>query len=408
MRTQHRAIHGVQIAMIATRSFSSRAAWVPIHFQSLNNVFRTVRLPYLKKIRSPRSISFTSSSAFSSITENMADSPTESFTSSAMPRVPIGGDYAGYLATYDPMDGSFIPVPEQFIPAAMLEWGQEPSTMELLVSEATECNDNNDVFKRQTVTLFPEVGCSIDNIETKKMKEEIEMANLWQQLDISNDDRLPSMPGETQNMNYKKGAVVCQQSLLELSSHKFSLETIFGFTMIPDSRVRIKFDIVFTSSDSAFDGKLNRPISVILERQVSTVSTNGTIADGGGLDGRRVATLIGPMLRKYSDFPKMKHFKSNQYERIQSQNDRNIIYFPGTNITFSSFYSSKENVFVVEVGQFFTNERTNMNCNLSLSKSSATDEQKNYSSEKRDFYYVVRRIFNSSYENSVQSTISEL
>ena len=35
-----------------------------------------------------------------------------------------GGDFAGLVATFNPSDGTFIPIPEYLVPSELLEWGQ--------------------------------------------------------------------------------------------------------------------------------------------------------------------------------------------------------------------------------------------------------------------------------------------
>jgi len=73
----------------------------------------------------------------------------------------VGGDYAGLSATFD-AHGKLIPIQEHWIPESLLEWGQAPWCLEVLVSEDV------DATTRQTVTILPETGCAVDNLETIK------------------------------------------------------------------------------------------------------------------------------------------------------------------------------------------------------------------------------------------------
>ena len=59
-------------------------------------------------------------------------------TEQSIGQLPLGGDFAGLAATFNPGDGTFIPIPEHLIPESLLEWGQEPKCLEVLVSEAEE------------------------------------------------------------------------------------------------------------------------------------------------------------------------------------------------------------------------------------------------------------------------------
>ena len=47
----------------------------------------------------------------------------------------MGGDYAGLSATFSAITGELIPVPEYLVPKVLLEWGQGPSCLEVIVSE---------------------------------------------------------------------------------------------------------------------------------------------------------------------------------------------------------------------------------------------------------------------------------
>lgn len=85
-----------------------------------------------------------------------------------------GGDFAGLSASFSPQDGTLIKVPEHLVPEALLEWGKAPSCFEVLVSE--EFSDNN--LKRQTVQILPAVGCGVDNLETFKKEEVLEIQSL--------------------------------------------------------------------------------------------------------------------------------------------------------------------------------------------------------------------------------------
>ena len=89
----------------------------------------------------------------------------------------FGGDYAGHSATFSSIDGALIPVPNHYVPEAMVEWGQVPNGLECIVSEdlveAENENDNDakQVWERNVVTIMPEVGCGLDNLDDTMKKE---------------------------------------------------------------------------------------------------------------------------------------------------------------------------------------------------------------------------------------------
>lgn len=164
------------------------------------------------------------------------------------------GDYAGYHVTYD-MDGTHIPIPAHYVPPALLEWGQVPLALEVIVSE------QNDV--RQILTVLPETGCGNDNLEVLKRREELGEL-LWQATDA---------------------CVYVSQSSSDTTTSR--IECIFAVGESRRSRVVLSCDGV----------KLKMPVSLYLERQISETSTEGRRADGGGLDARSVSEWIGSELR---------------------------------------------------------------------------------------------------------------
>ena len=78
-------------------------------------------------------------------------------------KVCMGGDFAGLKATFS-ASGKFLPIPEYLVPAELLEWGQEPSSLEVLVSEEAKGKE----WERQIISVLPAIGCAIDNLETQK------------------------------------------------------------------------------------------------------------------------------------------------------------------------------------------------------------------------------------------------
>jgi hypothetical protein len=176
----------------------------------------------------------------------------------------LGGDFAGQAATFNPADGSLIDIPDYLIPAALIEWGQAPKCLEVLVSEDID----KERLVRSTITVLPDTGCSIDNLETVKVTDDIDLSTLW---------------GEDSNV------VALQYST---SDEELRVETIFGLEN--GYRMRVAIDLV--PHETVF--AIQSPMVLVLERRTSASSSGGTLADGGGLDGRTVSILLGERLRK--------------------------------------------------------------------------------------------------------------
>ena len=205
---------------------------------------------------------------------------------------PIGGDFAGLGATFNPSDGSFISIPQHLIPEALLEWGQEPKCLEMLVSEDFQ----DEVMVRNTITILPDTGCSIDNLETSKVTDKVDVSFLLRE----DDDTANSQPVVGLQYPVRDG-------------DEIRLETIFG---MGDSGMRMRVVIDVKPSSTVF-GVLS-PMVLALERRTSASSSGGVIADGGGLDGRTVSMLLGEELRSSKTFVEQEPFGPSSYENPET------------------------------------------------------------------------------------------
>lgn len=240
--------------------------------------------------------------------ESLIQAATSSANGNAM-----GGDFAGLAATFDPGTGAFIPIPVHLVPDALIEWGQEPKCLEVLVSEESE--DDQKTMIRNTITVLPDTGCSIDNLETVKATDSIDMSS-----------------------KYGKGTnIVGLQYQLGDTKGSLRLESVFG--MSDGYRMRVLLDLIPSASVFA----LQSPMVLTLERRTNTVSSSGTIADGGGLDGRTVSMLLGEKLRSSKTFveqlPLEENFEKNAIQHVS---------FPG-NISIAYGWLSNEE-WVVQIG----------------------------------------------------------
>ncbi len=175
----------------------------------------------------------------------------------------VGGDYAGLSATFSTTTGELIPVPEYLVPKVLLEWGQGPSCLEVICSENVE-QPQHMSMTRTTVSVVPDVGCGVDNLDTMKSQDEIDMHQIK-----SFDNTIVALEYTLPN---------------KMTRH----ETTFWLQQ-DQQRVRVMVDIQ--------DNQVKSPVTIVLEQQTSKQSTRGTIADGGGLDGRTVSRLLGDLAK---------------------------------------------------------------------------------------------------------------
>ena len=226
----------------------------------------------------------------------------------------LGGDYAGLSATFNPQTGAFIPIPERLIPNEYIQWGQEPKCLQVLVSEdmlikgkvdGEETTTATATIDRTTISILPAAGCGLDNHDTIKTEDSIDMTSSTTWNDASSSSVVVAL-------DYKNSG-----------TNSVRLETIFGISSDDtdkdgdDSfyRIRVLLDIATrrpeatasteassSSSTSLTSFHPKSPMTIILERRTNEVSSRGTIADGGGLDAKTIAELLGSQLSKSKSF----------------------------------------------------------------------------------------------------------
>lgn len=179
--------------------------------------------------------------------------------SSDAPSLLLGGDFAGYSADCDPQTGAAKPVPVYLVPASMLEWGQHPKALEVIVSEDAS---ESKLWDRVCLTVLPETGCGVDNLEVQKSTQ-----CGWKILQ------------ETSG---------CVALVRKSTPTATMVETIFR---LPADHHRLR--VALTWEESGLKG-----IAMAYEQRFETTSTQGTRADGGGLDGASLSRWMGPVLAK--------------------------------------------------------------------------------------------------------------
>lgn len=248
----------------------------------------------------------------------------------------LGGDFAGLVAKFSPSDGSLVPVPVYLIPEELLEWGQEPSALEVLVSE--EWNEESpEQFRRQEITVLPAIGCGVDNLETTKSETVFEKEQTaWSQ---PSDSTLILDTTTSSDETTTLQRLETQVSLSE--AH----------------RVRVSFNLKIENND-ATSYEIQSPIILQLERQANTTSSHGTRADGGGLDGRTVFRLLGDRLKNSHSFAERK-FSPGEWTSATGKQvtPSSLIHLPG-NISIASGAAAEDakGTWLLEISHFSADE----------------------------------------------------
>lgn len=201
-------------------------------------------------------------------------------------KVPSGGDFIGLSATFDTA-GNLIPVPEYLIPESLVEWGQAPTCLEVITSE-TSGPDEESYWNRQVLTIYPETGCAIDNLEVKKTQEQVEDCRIWKNAEETVRVLSVALPNHRQRIEVSFGATVD-----EAKDHRVRVG--INLQHVSDAKLVSDRDAPLPTSRSSW--LVVAPIQIIRERQLDKSSSEGTRADGGGLDGRSVSTWLGDNLK---------------------------------------------------------------------------------------------------------------
>ena len=282
-----------------------------------------IRSSSRRQISSSRNhVPTTSSLAMTKQQPSSSSSSTTTTTTTTTTLVSVGGgDHAGLSATFSSTTGELIPVPEHLVPESMVEWGDIPSYLEVLVSEDVLDDDDEQQhqheMERTTITVLPEVGCGIDNLETTKKVEEYDFDL---QTKNKNKSRLVQWKGSSGGKKEEQQEVVVLDRRVGLD--QLNLETIFQVDSsvqkegeeeekVYPRRIRILFTI-----DTNTNHIIKDTITLNIERLISTTSTKGTRWSGpqhnsGGLDARSVMHTIGKEI-VYGDVFSVKRVKSGE------------------------------------------------------------------------------------------------
>ena len=232
----------------------------------------------------------------------------------------LGGDYAGLSATFSSKTGQLVPVPEHLVPESMLEWGDIPSYFEVLNSEdwTTSNNEDEEELQRTTITVMPEVGCGIDNLEVTKKTEhyakDVTSFESWAQAEY------PEREVTAINRN---GQSVDMETIFKVDSESNDEEDEKSKST---RRIRVSLSLDMPTQPEA-EPVLSKLITIHVEKKSSTESTKGTAWSGpssnsGGLDARTVMNTIGKGI-VYGDVFAVKKIKGggDQWDLIPSDTE---------------------------------------------------------------------------------------
>ena len=208
----------------------------------------------------------------------------------------VGGDYAGLLATFSSKTGELISVPEHFVPASMLEWGEIPTSLEILTSEdwLSGSNDNgveSEEMERTTITVLPEVGCGIDNLEITKKIDRFGHVDESRLISLQH----PQQPErEVVAIDCKRGQSFDMETIFQVDSEVNTDEKEENILAKSTRRIRVSLSVDMKSKEPT----ISKQIKLQIERQYSPQSTQGKAWSGpsynsGGLDARTVMNTIG-------------------------------------------------------------------------------------------------------------------
>ena len=235
-----------------------------------------------------------------------------------------GGRYAGFLAEYSPQTGALLELPNRYVPDELLQWGNAPTTWDVLVEESI----NQQPLQRLVHKVLPGVGCGLDSLDTIPSIEEYDLLE-GTKVNRNNNEMMEAC----QSWLGKTGKELpCGVRDIQISSDpklRLLLETIF---VLDDTnhhhyhRLRVVLQLVADCDNSENDDTIHsskeissfqkasftshnninlrldpsHPIQTYWERRVDKNggSTHDWIDANGHLDAGTVFELLGEDLRK--------------------------------------------------------------------------------------------------------------
>jgi len=192
-----------------------------------------------------------------------------------------------------------------------MEWGQQPNCLEVLSSEdvaiATAGNEIGLQLERGTVSVLPEVGCGVDNLDTMRAVDTSQLSTSSESTASAGDGIYTGQffafeENEDEDDGDEHRQVLAWQTEMAplREASRIKVETVFSLPaeMAPsideddvetsfERRIRVSFEALPSEK------KISSPISIASERRIDDVGSDAQWGVGGGLDGRTVSKLIG-------------------------------------------------------------------------------------------------------------------
>lgn len=148
-------------------------------------------------------------------------------------------------------------------------------------------------LERNTVTVMPEVGCGLDNLDTMSNKEIVPLSSY----------NLFSFDTNENDGNNNNEVNLALAAAFITNSNKKRIECIFMTKRVENNEdeeengsKKDKSEIIrkrVTVNLHENNNQIKSPIEYVKERKTSEESTRGSIAKGGGLFASTVASLVG-------------------------------------------------------------------------------------------------------------------
>lgn len=236
------------------------------------------------------------------------------------------------------------------------------------------------VWNRVTTLVYPAVGCGVDNLDTQQIRERHTkrpvvvddddgggpigtLHTMWSSTPRKSGQKssslLPTNGGATTinntSSNLEPADCWCMSSFypsplpaVSGTSHRqqharLRMEFCFGLPCMAEednglghrSRLQVDFIHITDFGDDDDDDiahnknnwQLTSPMRVYLERRVAIRSSGGTVADGGGLDGRSVSQWLGPVLRRQDtqSFPQRNDMSNRKWQKQSKTKDSLVV-----------------------------------------------------------------------------------
>ncbi|CAM9913651.1 unnamed protein product, partial [Choristocarpus tenellus] len=225
------------------------------------------------------------------------------------------GEWAGWECQFSGFDGSRIAVAEDYVPESLREWDVEVWGFETLTSEQWRTSGGWELYRKRG-RVFPEVGCSLDNLSLEVNAQNLPLVgdkvslvsfsdgsymlgNLARRSSPSPLTLLPALP-TLLSVAYKNTQ---NNKIAATKLHPLSISPSWtpqhpdagGGVVSVESCLRLKDGPQRARFQVGFDigkGKLGT-VTITRERKYRVDFDDGELYKGGGLDSQNLGRLLG-------------------------------------------------------------------------------------------------------------------